>query len=233
MTRKDDAVPAVSVTTTRAAHVQRFIAVDPGEVWCGIARLDAGPLLNPKNVCVGVQIRADARVLHIPSRGIYRTVTETLWALPATVVVEDYRVRPVGHARFHGGDTLRLIGALEMHTCGTRNSTFVTVAAGNADKELPQLTNGAFQDWETFWPQPHSKQWNHSRSAWRVLLRYLMQHEPTLLHYLREPALQATFKAHKATFPLAHPSPNDLLAPGALWEYKTPSFRRGLAPSPE
>lgn len=215
------------------AAARRFIAIDPGEVWCGVARYDVIPLLNTREQTIGIEVRADCRVLHVPSRGLYLCVMEALWALPATVIVEDYRVRPVGHARFHGGDTLRLIGALEMQTACSRGSVFTTVAAGSAEKELPQLTQGAFDRWGTYWPKPTHKNWNHARSAWRVLLRHLMQHDATLLRYLHDPVLQATFTAHAATFPLAHRHADDLLAPGGLWRHQNPDFGEALAPSVE
>jgi hypothetical protein len=156
----------------------RIIGIDPGEVWCGFALLewDEGHQ----------ELRSEARVFHIPPRGMKRTVYDALFGLPARVVVENYAQRPTGFNSFSQGTTLRLLGALEFYTGQSRGSEFFLVPPGNADKELPLLAEGFFDAWADHWLHAKNKNWNHARSAWRVLLRHVMEHEPTVMQALRD-----------------------------------------------
>ncbi len=198
----------------------RFIAIDPGEVWCGMATFEYQPPKDPYDrsrhgtgfIC------ADSRVLQVPSRGMVKTVTEALWSLPATVVCEDYQVRPVGHARFSKGETLRLIGALHMYSSQSRNSPFQLIPPGDAEKELPLLSCGFLEPWMVDWPRAKHERWNHARSAWRVLLRYMMGAQPELLRMAHSAKVQATHQLMKPVYPLEHKHTDDLLAPGARWQ---------------
>jgi hypothetical protein len=227
MTKKKSAsndIP-VHIPDKRWQHVPRIpirvVAVDPGEAWCGIARLDVEACFDRNGGVDGIAFTLDARVVHATPRPMHRVVAECLWPLPAprpfvsALVAEDYRVRPVGHASFHGGGTLRLLGALEYAAHASQRMAWHLYPPREPDKDLPLLSNGALDGWVAQWHASKDKRWHHARSAWRVLLMHLMQVHPSALHYLREPELHPSMTLRKATFPIMEPSAQDLLAPEA------------------
>ena len=199
----------------------RIVAVDPGEAWCGVARLDIEACMERNGGVDGIEFTLDARVVHAGARPMHRVVAECLWPLPAprpfvsALVAEDYRVRPVGHASFHGGGTLRLLGALDYAAHASQRMAWHLYPPREPDKDLPLLSNGALDGWIAQWHTPKDKRWHHARSAWRVLLTHLMHQHAHSLVYLREPELHRTLTLRKPTFPMMEPRAQDLLAPEA------------------
>ena len=185
----------------------RFIALDPGEAWVGIAMLEVR----------GVWWRAESRVINVHAREHILEVAQDalVWA-PAIILAEDYRVRPLGHNAFTAGYTLKLLGALEAVT-RLKDATWSTMMPGpSADLEMLQL--GRFirpVDWE-----PKSPQWRHAVSAWRILGRHMLTEERDAMEKLRrvkDPKLEFD-KACLA--PRTRRSQEDLFSPLTKW--KTP-----------
>jgi hypothetical protein len=192
--------------------MRRILAFDPGEVWFGFAAL----LLDTrKNV-----VRAETRVLHVPSRSFHGTVNEaTFMGLPADVVCEDYRVRPVGHQRWSSGTTLRLMGALQYVTESNDASSWQTVPPGSV-REVSELCGPLLDRWREHFHANGNAEWDHAFSAWRVMLRHLMKTEPDLLMRMRHPTTPHQFELTPHWLPVTSKRPRDLLAPAARWPYK-------------
>lgn len=198
----------------------RLVAVDPGDVWCGIARLDMRPLFNRTSEVSGVECVLDARVLHLPERSCLQRVHEVIFCTPAphgwmnVVVAENFKIRPQAFNSFSAGDTLRLLGALEYAVSTTKRTTWAEpVAPADPDKYLPLLSNGALDSWlADGWPQPKHAQWVHARSAWRVALYWLATNAGLRAQWLRHGKHFTTVKMARPTFPLVHAHAHDLLA---------------------
>lgn len=189
--------------------MERILAFDPGEVWCGLA---AFSINRKKN-----ELFAETRVLNLRERTFKVAVDEcTFVGLPATVVCEDYRVRPVGHQRFTSGMTLQLIGAIR-YTTEAHGCRLHTIPPGNAEKEVPEIVGDFFGRWRATHPTPHAAEWNHAFSAWRVLLRHLMKTDVALLMRLRDVRVQATFTTTARWLPSVSKAASDLLAPAGRW----------------
>jgi hypothetical protein len=162
----------IPARSRRMKNLGRYIAIDPGEVWLGMAALE----INLDGVL------AESRVLHLPSRPHIGSVIDDLAIhFPATIICEDYRVQPVGHQRFSGGDTLKVIGALEAHALNS-GCRFFTIQPGSAD-EVEDLFGGWMQEWREQFQV--ASQWRHAMSAWRVLGRHLMSTDLPFLTNLR------------------------------------------------
>ena len=152
----------------------RFIGIDPGERWVGIAMLEA----------TGSKWQAESRVLDVQARsGFLQLVSDVLIWAPATIIAEDYRVRPVGHQAFTAGYTLRLLGALQV-SAEAKDATWIMLQPGPA-AELDLLQLGRFVK-RSDWPASNDPHWQHALSAWRVLGRYLLQEHKELLEKLRK-----------------------------------------------
>lgn len=193
--------------------MRTILAYDPGEVWFGMAALDI-------NTRTGL-VSAETRVLHMPSRSFRAVIDEALpeRTLPADIVCEDYRVRPVGHQRWSSGDTLKAIGALRYIAEGSLASSWQVVPPGNATSELPELVGSLLSTWQEVFERAHDAEWNHAFSAWRVLLRYLMKNDPALLMRMRSVKFQKTWKERAHWLPVTARKPKDLLAPACVWRY--------------
>lgn len=191
--------------------MRRILAFDPGEVWFGMAALAVDPR---KNV-----IRAETRVLHMPSRSFHALINEvTMLGLPADVVCEDYRVRPVGHQRWSSGETLKAIGALRYVTEGSVESSWQVIPPGSIT-EVPEMVGSLLVKWSERFEKANDAEWNHAFSAWRVLFRYLMKHDTDTLMRLRNTKIQRTWRELPHWLPVTTRKPNDLLAPAAGWSY--------------
>jgi hypothetical protein len=204
----------------------RFIGIDPGDVWCGYAMLEYDPTSDLRN---GTQyFLTEARVFHIPSRPrLIDTVHHVLFGMPAIVVAENYTVRPVAYNRFSAGHTLRLLGALELGVQQNVISSWNTVPPGPWEKDLPKLASGMFKRWSPDWLRPSAKNWGHAKSAWRVLLSYLMREHPDVLNVLRDKDCVRTYRRIPSVLYSAkkRTTPHDLAAPAAKWDIPARSLR--------
>lgn len=200
----------------------RFLAIDPGDVWVGLAYLQIE----------GRHWHAETRVL---CRQQEKSFSETVQSIFATgsmlakaraepksesvVICESYQQRPVGHQAFSGGQTLQLIGALRYVTEHLiRPNRWMTVMPGNPDKELPQLPiNEYLNIWSPYWPDNRSTGWRHARAAWRVLARGWLTAYPELLSALRDTRTLDTVQiAKQGTIPKTNRN-GALYAPHADW----------------
>lgn len=181
---------------------QLWIGIDPGERWCGYA------LLRHDG-----RWRAQTGVLDASQRSYVELIDTLLYdTYRSVVVVESYQQRPVGHQAFKTAVTPQIIGSLRYAT-EKRDAKFYTVAPGDPDKELKYLQFGKFIEmWKAFWPAPRHTNWQHARSAWRVLGRWLLSNDFSTARAIIEA-------------PLLHPSKTeihmafDLTAPTVTWRF--------------
>lgn len=187
---------------------QTFVGIDPGEVWFGFS------ILHVKDR----DCQAGMGVLSVPYRGLEQLVKQiTLW-LPATVIVESYQARPVGHQRFGGGLTSQIIGAIK-YGVEEKKSPFKLVPPGEPDHELPLLGLSRYiEEWKGMCPSAVNKNWHHARAAWRVMGRYLLSHHAELLQPLKNDKVFKSFTSPVAQrFAIDHKVRDDLIAPEASW----------------
>lgn len=187
----------------------RFIGIDPGDVWVGIAALEFEPERN--------EVRGETRVYNLTARGLPHTVQDIVSMMPAHVAVENFSIRPQGHNRFKAGQTLRLIGALEYAISQSVRSTGCLIPPGNAEREVPLLFGDLIARWRKDWQTPGLKEWNHAYSAWRVLGRHLMTDHVELLRTLKRDPLQDSRALMRRWLPLQHGSDRDIIAPASRW----------------
>lgn len=182
----------------------RFIGIDPGEKWVGIAMLEVR----------GSRWHAETRVLSVAARRNLLEVVEDvlIWA-PATIIAEDYRVRPVGHQRFTQGYTLRLLGALEV--TAIKLGKWITLLPGPS-AELEMLQLGRFINRQD-WGQHTNPNWQHALSAWRIVGRHLMAEEPKMLERLRKIKKPTRTIKNSSLAPRPRRAPEDLYSPLTLW----------------
>lgn len=189
----------------------KFIALDPGSSWMGFAAVSI----------TGRSWRAETRVLDARSRTLVQTVEEVRRHLPCTVIAESYRVRLVGFNRFDSAETPRLLGALE-YAVTKEHCDWETIAPGNASNELRYLSIEPYLSiWQRRWPKPSHGNWQHGRSAWRVLVRFMLREHPDKLRDLllrgRTPIVKIVDR-NKSWLPRPHDSHSgDLIAPTARW----------------
>lgn len=145
--------------------MRRFIAIDPGTSWVGIARLhDSHATLRGKTDCI------DVRGWHLADIGAHlrRSITDA-----DLCIVEDYRVRPTGFNAHSDGGTLRLLGMIEF-------------LAWDGGTELVKVAPGKPTDALRLWKHLSADfmkhgAGDHSMSAWRIMGRYFLDHERDLL----------------------------------------------------
>lgn len=149
----------------------RLLAIDPGERWVGIAGL---------RIADG-WARAESMVV---DRAGEASLLETVDFIcnhfgEVTLVVESYQQRNVGHQRFSGNETLRLIGALE-YVADRNNWTWGEVPPGNPDHELPELPLWPILEQWRAMRRRKNIAWRHCDAAWRVGQRWLLSKKPTV-----------------------------------------------------
>ncbi len=194
-------------TQTRTLSMKRLIGIDPGERWMGMAILTID----------GRYWHANMRVLDLSTRSLDKTGFELYALLPATVIAESYQQRPVGHQHFASGQTLRVLGALEYVTLRHR-CRWEEVPPAQPDVLVGELHMIHYLErWLTFCPPLINKStWQHGKSAWRVLLQYMLKRLPALAGALRDTSIVSTMI-------LDHPSiqgiprDGDLFAPPVRW----------------
>lgn len=147
---------------------RRWIGVDPGDRWLGLAILTQVD---------STTWTADMRVVDLAQRrSRTHVVNEFLQLVDSmfdVVVAENFSARAVGHQRFNQGDTLRLLGALE-YGVTNRQCSFFLVPPGD-----PKQLNGMFfkrwlEMWQGRWLDRSNPHWRHALSAWRALIVHLM-----------------------------------------------------------
>lgn len=178
-----------------------YIGIDPGDRWQGFAMLEVA------------QAQCNAYTA-VYDRNV-RSLSELIDLLipvghDVTVAIEEYRIRPQGFNRFASIDTPKLIGALEYRTLCLLDSRVIFVAAANPIElnEFPvaDVVNFALNN-----AIKHSPQWDHARSAWRVLATCLMKTNVQLLMTIRKPyRLQRPPKIRRIGL-------DDLIAPIVSW----------------
>lgn len=203
----------------------RFIGIDPGDVWCGFALLE----YDPDTDSIDKYFLTETRVFHVPSRAsIKDLVYDVMFALPAVVVAEDYAVRPTNFNRFSKGNTLRLLGALELTTEQSLASTWRTVPPAPWETNLPKMAGGMIDRWSPDWAQSRHKNWGHAKSAWRVLFAYMMQKHPDILNVLRMPECVQSYRRIRSVLYSAERrcAPADMNAPAAKWSVPRENIRK-------
>lgn len=191
-----------------------FLAIDPGDVHVGFALLERE---SPRSFYLSMG------VLHRESRDFVDLVESlgTLAGRVQHVIVEDYRVRPVGHQRFNHGATLRLLGAIEYVVSATTSASFSSVAPGNS-RDLEQLRLDRVLDaWrESFAIRPNATHWRHADSAWRALGMYASMHHWVLYEPIAR-ATEARWGTLRASTPrhrfVHNAQATDLTIPSVHW----------------
>lgn len=156
-----------------------IVAVDPGDVWTGIAELRIEHQLNTSHHLW----KASTRVLNGKVRTLAHVVDDVLRSGPTTVVVENYQQRPVGHQRFHASTTTKIIGALE-YLSEREGIGWHLVPPGNPAAELPQMLPfwKMLRSWSTLHDASNHVNWIHAMAAWRVMGRWMIGTLPELYH---------------------------------------------------
>lgn len=145
-----------------------LIGVDPGEVHTGVVILHRG---EAKSFIVN-----NNGDLYLPARWLNLREDDSLY-----LVVEDYRVRPVGHQKFTDAKTARLIGALAF--LSERKGWGFSLVNPESPDKLVGL--GLFKAAKASQPKDMSaKLWVHVLSAWRIVGYYLLTHDPDELRRL-------------------------------------------------
>lgn len=149
--------------------MKTIIAIDPGERWTGIAVMQVMPELSVWLFGVLDSRKDYLRPVTVLESVLSRTPNPFL-------VLEDYRVRPVGHQRFTRGITLRAIGALE-YVARRSEVEQTKIPPGNIDQELNRLgIDRILRRWRKNWTRVTN--WEHGRSAWRLMGQHVLRHCP-------------------------------------------------------
>jgi hypothetical protein len=175
----------------------RIIGIDPGPSWTGIA------------LCTYERglWRGEAFVLDAKRRGLLNTARDVaqLSRTATHIAVESFQQRPVGHQQFAGAETAQLIGALryaiyaDKQQVHTKAITFIQ--PGDPDRELPALPIGdVMAAWTTRWAAPRQAEWQHARSAWRILSRYLLSTMPDTFVRIANARTLRTLVTHESEF---------------------------------
>lgn len=184
--------------------VTRYIGIDPGSSWCGVAHL---------YVCRHNVIMAGMSTLSVADRALVTLVDEVVPSEKATVVVESFQSRPVGFNRFSAGITLKILGALEYRTKMHDEHEWALVPTGDPTKELSRFGLVPFlSEWNKICPLPRNQKWDHAFSAWRILAQYLLTHDLKLLERLR-----AGLPNHITVLQDGFTFDSDLIAPTIKW----------------
>lgn len=182
-----------------------WIAIDPGERWCGYATLRY----------FRTEWRADTGVFDTSEHPFVELVNALLFdTYRSHVIVETFQARKA----FINLDTVKLIGALK-YAALSRDSYFGEVRTGDPDKELEMLGLGVLVAiWSKRWPfMTNNSRWHHARSAWRIMGQWLLQNNQRAFHSLVTMD-QSKLKIAKRPMQIAEHRPGDLHAPTMHWE---------------
>lgn len=192
---------------------KRWIGVDPGERWMGIAILTQ---IDKRT------FTADMRVIDvaaIKSRNLLVNGLMYILQPEDSMVCENYQIRRAGHQSFDAGITLRIMGALE-YAAGERGCEFGYIMPGKPE-DINDMFFGKYLDqWQEKWMRPKADEWNHARSAWRALMIYLMARAPKVITQLRDAKTSAGVKHLRQPTPFFWPpSTTDLYTYPMIWEF--------------
>lgn len=147
----------------------RFVAVDPGDAWCGVAALELR----------GSLISAFTTVIHATPRTMHETVSEIMRCSPSGLIVEKYQQRAVGHQRWAEPKAPRLLGALQ-YVAEDEGLGFHTVPTGDPRDVERMPFWPIIMQWRSHWQRGMASNWSHGLSAWRILGTFMMQHKTYL-----------------------------------------------------
>lgn len=181
-----------------------WIAIDPGERWCGYAILRY----------FRAEWRADTGVLDAHEHPFVELINTLLFdTYRSHVIVEQFQAR----TPYIDLTTVKIIGALKYVALG-RDSYFGEVRAGDPDKELELLGLGVFvSGWQKKWTTPSHARWHHARSAWRIMGQWLLQNNMSVFQSVVSTE-QSNFKIERRVRELDVHRPGDLRAPTMTWE---------------
>lgn len=182
----------------------KIIAIDPGNRWCGYARL----------YHKGTEMHTETGVL---DRNVYSFPTTVKLLVPSLskswVVTEQYRTRMQGFNTFRDSETPMLIGAIRFYA-EHKEMRWTEVPAGDP-KLLENMPLGIYIDaWARHWPTPWNSAWLHARSAWRVLAQFMLS-RPDMHPTLKQIYTTNTPKLEEDT--LMAPRHDGLIAPAVRW----------------
>jgi hypothetical protein len=203
----------------------RWIAIDPGERWCGLAVLEReekprdDQFLWYAHTCVLDKQNREGRKRN------WRVLdlVATLLGRQGILIMEDYRARPVGHQAFSGGETFRMLGALE-YCAKMHASQWFFYPPGPPMDDLGHLHLLPVLDaWRVrSWPTPNNPEWNHAFSAWRVLGMHLMKTSPETLLTFKKLNVGGMFRDARAASVFRSNEDRDLTAPSISWASPRP-----------
>ena len=178
-----------------------IIGVDPGDRWTGVAQL----LIDRQSLVLSTFVLDGA------NRSINEIVDLTIPAIECTVIAEEFRQRPIGHQRFGGGLTSRLLGALEYKSVLFKGQ-WSTVQAGAPSAVWGYPIGLMLKYWKQHWPRESDSRWEHALSAWRVICTSLMR-EQTPIYRLISNVKATEMSLDDNTIP----SNVDMISPFASW----------------
>lgn len=182
----------------------RIMAIDPGDRWCGYARL----YLQEH------EFHAETGVVDREALSFVDTVKALVPTLAkAVVLTEQYRARPQGFNAFREMSTPMLIGGIRFFA-EHRALRWTEVPAGDAQL-LENMPLGVYiKTWAKMWPEPGRREWDHARSAWRVLAQYMLT-TPATVKMLKQLYTTNTPVLEKST--TLAPLHDGLAAPSVRW----------------
>lgn len=165
-----------------------YISIDPGDRWVGIALLYRNsPQIDIEDKPIPAHVRRaqwkfGALVLDRKDKKLRDTMGEIEQQMDFInadrLIVESYQIRQQqGFNSFSGGETLKLIGAIEL-----MSQTYHQIPMFMVQPNNPVL---AQQLWSRAWDEIRGmvdrrvarEQRSHAYSAWRCLGHHMMQHD--------------------------------------------------------
>lgn len=162
---------------------KRWIGVDPGDRWMGLAVLT--------HLDGGFGWTADIRVVDLEPynlTGIGNGFRQ-LFGSGDFVICEDFRMRAVGHQQFNAGRTLRTLGMFEYITT-SKGGTFGLIPPDRPELVMESFFGPIIRHWRTQWMDRTSPHWGHALSAWRVLIHWLAKNNPKVIERIHKADLQ-------------------------------------------
>lgn len=195
-------------------YLKRWVGIDPGDRWMGVSILTQ---IDKKTWTADMRV-IDIEVVknrHLLVKGMMHILS------PKDVVLcENYQIRRAGHQSFNVGETLRLIGALEFATLD-QLCDFVLVMPGDPNDINDMFFGAILKTWQEKWMRGNAKEWDHARSAWRVMLIYLMSKHPDVIRKLQSAQADSVIKhMRQPTMFFWPPALSDLYTYPMVWEFK-------------
>lgn len=162
-----------------------LLAIDPGDRWTGIASIE---VRGSRSIWRTGVLDSEDDYLRPVSWIV--DIIEGFDANDMLLTIEDFRVRSVGHQSFNAMMTPRLIGAIDYATRGILKRPMKYISPGDIEGDIEKLgLTTILSEWAKHWPPSGRSDWEHARSAWRLLGLTILEHSD--LHYLiTEPHLR-------------------------------------------